>query len=362
MMATPQQNLPTTEEQGAVASTSSGDRGTQPASGIGQANDTEEQPPPLPQRQPTHQTQPQVLPQAFFGPQQPLYAPYNGQAANQQFTYVNPVRQLPKQSSAYIATRLGLTALASVWGIIIIALTSILLSEGGAAASVSIYAYAIVAASIIWNTAELITYCARLRKEVQRGIHPGAHVGLHLIFWLAGIFALLLSTSVYISVAYDLERCAHRDDDDSYYGYSYSYCSDYKPFDYWRWNVLPVIRALLAIFALFTINHFALFVLACIETHKRNISTAFVVPANAIPPQAMYYPQQAVPAQVMYPPQAAGAQSMQPMQFYPYPVMVQQSQPSNLSDGESQTPVSNEKQPAQSHQTAAGYYAPPGAL
>ncbi len=32
----------------------------------------------------------------------------------------------------------------------------------------------------IWQTAEFITLCARR----NRGIHPGAHVGLHLVIWL----------------------------------------------------------------------------------------------------------------------------------------------------------------------------------
>ncbi|KAI8944105.1 hypothetical protein F4801DRAFT_255512 [Xylaria longipes] len=343
-MTTPEQNLPTTGEERGEASNTSRDSATQQASELGQANDANEAPA-LPQRPYTH---PQVLPQPFFNQQQHVYTPYT----NQQVAYANPVRPLPKQSSAYIATRLGLTVLSSVWGIIIIALTSILLSDGGTSASVSLYSYAIVVASIIWNTAELITYCVRLRKETQRGIHPGAHVGLHLIFWLVGIFAILLSASVYLSVAYDVHNCEHSDDDDSYsYSYyGYSYCSQYQPLSYYKWNVLPVLRALLAIFALWVINHFVLFVLACIETHKRNVlrPTAFVIPANTVPTQGMYYPQQ------------PGVQPMQPLQFYPYPVMMPLPQPAHLAGAESRTPVSNEKQPAQAHQNqnVAGFYAP----
>ncbi|KAI0458680.1 hypothetical protein F5B21DRAFT_459046 [Xylaria acuta] len=345
-MATSEQNLPTTGEHGGEASNTSGDPTTQRESGLGQADNVDEAPP-LPQRPST--THPQVLPQPFFSGQQHVYAPYTAGQPNQQFAYVNPVRPLPKQSQAYIATRLGLTALSSVWGIIIIALTSVLLSDGGSAANVSFYSYAIVVASIIWNTAELITYCVRLRKEVQRGIHPGAHVGLHLIFWLAGIFAILLTVSVYLSVTYEIRYCEHRDDDDDSYYYGYSYCSQYEPLDYWKWNVLPVLRALLAIFSLWLINHFVLFVLACIDTHKRNSMkpAAFVIPANAVPTQSMYYSQQ------------AGVQPMQPLQFYPYPVMMPQPQPAHLAGAESRTPVSNEKQPAQVHQNIAGFYAPP---
>ncbi|KAJ8123054.1 hypothetical protein ONZ43_g906 [Nemania bipapillata] len=307
---------------------------------ISQSNNGETAPP-LPQRPAS--IRPQPLPQPFYSQHQQVYVPYNGQP-NPQLAYATPVRPLPKQSSAYIATRLGLTALCSVLAIIIIALTSILLSQGTSVASVSLYAYAIVVASIIWNTAELITYCVRLRKQAQRGIHPGAHVGLNLIFWLAGIFAILLTVAIYQSVSYAVQRCAGGDDDDDYSYYYGYYCDEYKPYSYYKWNILPVLRALLAIFALWTINHFVLFVLACIDTHKRNVlkPAAFVMPMpapNTAPTQAVYYPQQ------------VGTQPQQPMQYYPYPIMVQ-PQP------ESQTPVPNEKQPAPVDRSLTGFYAP----
>ncbi|TGJ84172.1 hypothetical protein E0Z10_g4602 [Xylaria hypoxylon] len=330
-MTTPEQDSPTAGRRDEVPDTSRDAATTQ-------VNRTEGSPP-LPQR-PTS-THPQALPQPFHAQHQQAYVPYTEQP-NQQFGYAAPVRPLPKQSSAYIATRLGLTALSSVWGIIIIALTSILLSQGGTGAATSLYAYAIVVASIIWNTAELITYCVRLRKQTQRGIHPGAHVGLHLIFWLAGILAILLTVSLYVSAEYGVQNCETRDDDDSYFYYSYSYCDEYEPLDYYKWNVLPVFRALIAIFALWAINHFVLFVLACIETHKRNSlrPAAFLVPA-----QGMYYPQQ------------SGAQPMQPIQYYPYPMMMQ-PQPAHVPGPESRAPISNEKQPEQTYQNLTGFYAP----
>ncbi|GAP84885.1 hypothetical protein SAMD00023353_0802070 [Rosellinia necatrix] len=349
-MASSEQNPGTVGGQADEISSISRDPAAQQVSEPGQANNANdaEPAPPLPQRPtPSHL---QTLPQPFYNQHQQPYVPYPGQL-NPQFTYATPVRPLPKQSSAYIGTRLGLTALSSVWGIIIIALTSILLSQGGSVANVSLYAYAIVVASILWNTAELITYCVRLRKEVQRGIHPGAHVGLHLIFWLAGAFAILLTVTVYSQASYSLQSCEEGGYDSDYRYYGYSYCSEYQPYDYFRWNVLPVLRATLAIFALWLINHFVLFVLACIDTHKRNVlkPAAFVVPVPALnappPPQGVYYP-----------PQAAGAQPIQPMQYYPYPVAVQpqpQPQPAGAAV------VSNEKQVAPAGQNIAGFYAPP---
>ncbi|KAI1276112.1 hypothetical protein F5Y07DRAFT_140678 [Xylaria sp. FL0933] len=347
-MATSAQELPTTAERRDEASDAVRDSATGPGRVDGTDERARQAAPPLPQRPSSTHHQP--LAQPFHGQNQPVYVPYASQP-NQQLAYGSPVRPLPHLSSAYLATRIGLTVLSSIWGIIIIALTSVLLSEGGSVAGVSYYAYIIVVVSILWNTAELITFCVRLRKQVQRGIHPGAHVGLHLIFWLAGVLASLLTISLYLGVTFGLRDCEGSDDDDSEYNYySYNYCEEYQPYDYYKSNILPVFRGAFAIFVLWTINHFALFVMACIETHKRNTlrPAAVVLPGhlNSIPVQGVYYP----------PP--AGTQPTQPMQYYPYPVMMQ-PQPVHTSGAESRAQTTNEKQPAQSYQNIAGFYAPP---
>ncbi|KAI1369596.1 hypothetical protein F5Y08DRAFT_98131 [Xylaria arbuscula] len=341
-MTTAEQNSPIAAEQRDEEPTIVRDATASPTD-----REEESSPPPLPQRPLPTSSQP--LPQPFHNQAQPVYMPFAAQP-NQQLPYATPVRPLPHQTSAYLATRLGVTVLSSIWGIIIIALTSILLSQGGSAASVSIYAYAIVVVSIIWNTAELITYCVRLRKEVQRGIHPGAHVGLHLLFWLAGVLASLLSVGIYVGEASSLASCERGDDDDDYYYYSSSYCDEYQPYSYYKGNIIPVFRALVAIFILWTINHFVLFVMACIETHKRNSMrpAAFIMPAQAVttgPIQGVYYPQ------------VAGMQP-QPMQYYPYPIVMQPPPPAQFSGAQTRTQVTNEKQPAQPYQNIAGFYAP----
>ncbi|KAI3332035.1 hypothetical protein HD806DRAFT_178465 [Xylariaceae sp. AK1471] len=328
------------ESSSVMANTSRG-TATQPAGELDQVEETTG--PPLPQR-PAH-TQP--LPQPFHGQHQQMpYAQHPALPNQQQLIYATPMRPLPKQSQAYIATKLGLTALSSVWGIIIIALTSILLSEGGYVGYVALYSYAIVVASIIWNTSELITYCARLRKDIQRGIHPGAHVALHLIFWLAGILAILLTVSIYLETDYDVRRCEEDNGDYDLYSDYYN-CGDVGPTWYYKGTILPVLRAHLAIFVLWLINHFVLFVFACIDTHKRNVlkAAAFIMPIPAgskvAPGQGMYYPQQP---------------GMQPMQYYPYPVMMQPQAPG--APGAGPQSVSNENQPSQPSQNFTGFYAP----
>ncbi|KAI0971323.1 hypothetical protein F4678DRAFT_80565 [Xylaria arbuscula] len=309
---------------------------------------TDEPPaPPLPQRPTsTHpQSLPQPLPQPFYSHNQPVYVPFTGQP-DQPFPYATPVRPLPHQSSAYLATRIGLTVLSSVWGIIILALTSLLLYNDGPSSVVSLYAYVIVAISILWNTAELITYCVRLRKQVQRGIHPGAHVALHLLFWLAGVLASVANIALYVVLQSLLGECKNSDsNDDDSYSY-YNDCSEFEPLDYYKSDVIPTFRALVAIFILWTINHFVLFVLACIETHKRNaMRPAALVMRNKGPVQGVSYLPQ------------AGTQPMQPVQYYPYPIMVQ-PQPAHVTGDGPPTQPSNEKQPAQPYQNVAGFYAP----
>ncbi|KAI0165522.1 hypothetical protein GGR57DRAFT_124073 [Xylariaceae sp. FL1272] len=303
-------------------------------------------PPPLPQRPAVAhgQPMPQPMPQQYHISPAPFMFP-----ANQQFTYATPTRQIPQFSQAWIGTRIGLTVLSSILGIIVIALTSVLLSEGSWLAETALYAYPISVASIIWNTAELITYLVRLRKHHQRGIHPGAHVALHLIFWLVGVFAILLTVSLLLGVQSELEYCNNDYDD---YGYNSSYCDEFTPYGYYRSMILPILQGLLAVFVLWLVAHLALFVLACIETHKRNtmLPAAILVPVSqpgAAPMQ--YFPQQ-------------GAV---PIQYYQQPVMSMPAQAymppgAVMSNPEMRSPVANttEKQPVQNHQNLAGFYGP----
>ena len=74
--------------------------------------------------------------------------------------------------------------------------------------------------SLCWQIAEFITVCVRRN---YMGIHPGAHVGVHLILWLA-LCALIGITGAIVH--YDLrdyqDLVDYVNDDDyysSYYGY-----------------------------------------------------------------------------------------------------------------------------------------------
>lgn len=125
-------------------------------------------------------------------------------------------------------------------------------------------------ASIVWQLAEYITILAR--RSIYRPIHPGAHVGVHLVL---DVLWILVVGSLCTSLAYTLadwtvdSQC----DDGSFEYYSgsrYVYCG-YNTFDsqaqatkYFR-----LLEALIAFSTLMAIGHFVLFVLACIETDRR---------------------------------------------------------------------------------------------
>lgn len=113
--------------------------------------------------------------------------------------------------------------------------------------------------ALIWDFAEIMTWLLRKRKA---GIHPGAHVAMSLLIWLAaavvgGIQSAFVAYSVYddydsSSTCRDSSRNEYVDCDDRYAAT--------------RGRFLAV-----AIFScLVWLVHFTLFVGACVDTAKRN--------------------------------------------------------------------------------------------
>ncbi|XDG09166.1 hypothetical protein ABKA04_008781 [Annulohypoxylon sp. FPYF3050] len=267
----------------------------------------------------------QAPPAARQQPNQLPYAPY--QYPPQPY-YTQPVRLLPQYSKSWTYSKLALTLSLVIIAIIVMALGCVFVTETTYEDWVSAYTLPISIASILWNGAELITFAVRSRKDEKRGIHPGAHVGLHLCFWIACVFAALLSITEIIVINSDLRDCA--EERNSRYSY-YSYCEDYDNIDM-NGRFLPMMRAIAAFFCLMVLIHFILFVFACIDTHKRNLMkpAGMIIPPMAPQPGAApYYP-------------------------YPAPVMPQQvpfaAQP-NVPGAEGQ-------KTAQNYQNLAGFYAP----
>ncbi|KAI1386237.1 uncharacterized protein F4822DRAFT_431110 [Hypoxylon trugodes] len=290
----------------------------------------------------------QPLPQPYPQYQAP-YAPYPYQHP-QPYPYAQ-VRVLPPYSKPWTVTKLVLTILTLVFAIVIMALSCALLPEGGDGEGYALFGLPISIASILWNGAELITYAVRARKNVKRGIHPGAHVGLHLCFWIACVFGVFFAVGISISTRSMIRECADYDSDSRYY---YNYCDSYgyRDTEYMNNTYLPLTQSVIAFFCMITITHFVLFVLACIDTHKRNLLKPAGVVLPPVPPNgAMYYP----PAQV---PGAAP--------YYPYPMPVAPEQvryagaPSAPgAPGATEPKTLNPAAAGQNFQPLAGFYAPP---
>ncbi|KAI0010950.1 hypothetical protein F4779DRAFT_261261 [Xylariaceae sp. FL0662B] len=260
--------------------------------------------PPLPNRPiPSPVTHPSYShPNPAPQPYQQPYPPYA-------YSYGQPVRALPPYSKPWTVSKLTLTILSLGFAIVIMALSFIFVAEGGDGEYTSWYALPISIIAIIWNTAELITFCVRARKKVNRGIHPGAHVGMHLCFWLACVSALVITFIVYFSILDQALECQEVAEYNKYSGSTYYTvaCDDYH-YDvagYMSGLYLPSLRAAISMWCLAFVVHFILFIMACIDTHKRNLikATRLFVPAPSAP--AAYY---AVP-----PPPPA------PTPYYPYP-------------------------------------------
>lgn len=128
--------------------------------------------------------------------------------------------------------------------------------------------------AILWHIADFITIA--VRGSIHRAIHPGAHVGIHLVLW---VLALLVTISFCFTLSYELSnwtvdsQCG--DNSGGYYN-SEGISSDYEYCDYYTFSsdakarsYLGMLEAVTAFSLLMLICHFALFVMACIETDRR---------------------------------------------------------------------------------------------
>ncbi|KAI0594525.1 hypothetical protein F4775DRAFT_428331 [Biscogniauxia sp. FL1348] len=199
-----------------------------------------------------------------------LHQPYPAQ-------YQQPAAGVPFSKSWHI-TKIVFISLSMVLCIITIGISIALAVDPDILSFALIWTVPQAGISLIWSIAELITICARTG---HKGIHPGAHVALHLLLWLGFLVGVgLTGYLLAFTTLYDYYDYYY---DDSYY----SYYSD---------KYIELMRALIAFLVLLVIVHFFLFVRACVETARRNKASAPVI----MVPQPVYYQapmQQAYPVQ-----------------------------------------------------------------
>ncbi|KAI1485584.1 hypothetical protein F5X96DRAFT_321593 [Biscogniauxia mediterranea] len=203
--------------------------------------------------------------------------------------YQQPVAGVPYRKSWHIV-KIVFTSVSMVLCIIVIGTSIALAVDPDILSFALIWTVPQASVSLIWSIAELITICAR---SGHRGIHPGAHVALHLLLWLGFIVGLGL-TGYLLTFA-------------TLYGDYYDY------YEYYGNNYVELMRALTSFLALLVIVHFFLFVRACVETAQRNRVGG--APPVMMVPQPMYY--QAPPMQPAYPIQQQQQQQQQMQPGYP---------------------------------------------
>jgi hypothetical protein len=193
---------------------------------------------------------------------------------------------------------------------------------------------------IIWSGAELI---ARAIRKWTKGIHPGAHVGVCLILWLAGglVGGIIAAFSYYSSwdVCYLADSDINEPNDgyDEYGRYVGNDDDDDNCATQWpQWRILILVSA--TFICLVDLIYLVLFIGACIDTAKVNAHNKRPIMIVA-PPYWGHAAQgwQPVPAE-------------QPQQQY--------GQPIPLSPMPSGFPSSQPAQPRSGDQGVAEYYSP----
>ncbi|KAI1134435.1 hypothetical protein F5Y05DRAFT_406578 [Hypoxylon sp. FL0543] len=213
-------------------------------------------------------------------------------------------RSLPPASSRpWQLAKVALQCTSLACCVIMFGLSASTTWQGGS--GVGILTVPIAIAIAVWTIAELVTLFVRRKDAPGRGIHPGAHVGVQLILFLALILAVFYSCELWRSVERSIEPCNEwtrdpkhpnwvtqnttRTDDGG--GLRVSTSSYYCPESYRNTVNDPsyrsAVQAIIAFCALLWAIHFTLFVRACVETQRRNSES----------PVMMVYPRTAWPAQ-----------------------------------------------------------------
>jgi uncharacterized membrane protein YjfL (UPF0719 family) len=175
-------------------------------------------------------------------------------------TYVPQARVLPFDKTWHWI-KIGLIVASLIFSIVILGL-SIALAVGidvSYSFSISIiWCAPLVVVTILWDIAELITLFACGKRHgqegVRQGIHPGAHVGVDLCIWLAGVICALVSGFQSSEAQYMLLNCQEEQNantSSSSYRYYYYDC-DADEYAALQGMLLPVLRAILAFICLLT--------------------------------------------------------------------------------------------------------------
>jgi len=237
--------------------------------------------PPLPPRPPASQVSPTIR------DRQPVVSTTQAPEARQLTAkemalqpHTHELRLLPPYNKNHSRIKLWMAMLLFSWGCAVVTISAIILAEFLKVYNlperidwICYFGIPFGALNMIWNAAELLTHCARGSDSIYpRGIHPGAHVGVHLIMLMGsaiGISFAAMSTSIFNGA---LTIC-NRPSNDSWWPtieYVYNTCDYYKHEPIYWDGTVEYIKALLAACCVTFVIHFTLFVWGCVDTHHRN--------------------------------------------------------------------------------------------
>ncbi|KAJ1333445.1 hypothetical protein MN608_03435 [Microdochium nivale] len=279
------------------------------------------------------------------------------------------VNQLPPHSRAWAYAKLTMNFLVFVAALVVLSITCSFITDS---VEITIFLALVVlpvaVAAMAWSLAEIITFTVRnggikIGRSFKSGIHPGAHVGLNLVLWMAWTLPVAITAVSASEIEDQYYRCLRKSQGStSNSSYGYSSCSRSETAEFLENgdrvinSDIPRLKVMLVFCALALALQFALFVGACIDTDKRNKVRQRVVYVQAPMPVMMMPPYGGWPQQPPHPPPQGMMYSMAPMhQQQPYGVPQHNYFP---SQGQHQQNT-GEKLPAPGPSPMmTGYYAP----
>lgn len=194
--------------------------------------------------------------------------------------HTHELRLLPPYNKNHSRIKLWMAMLLFSWGCAVITISAIVLAEFLKAPNLPVlidwicyFGIPFGALDMIWNAAELLTHCARGSESIYpRGIHPGAHVGVHLIMWMGSAIGIGFAATSMVIFNEALAICNRPPVDLwwPYPQYAYNSCEYYKREPIFWDGTVEYIKALLAACCVTFVIHFTLFVWSCVDTHHRN--------------------------------------------------------------------------------------------
>jgi hypothetical protein len=138
---------------------------------------------------------------------------YPPQPYPQQYPQTGPARVAPPYSRAWHITKIVLLSFSMICCIVVLGISIALVVDPDIQSFEVVWVAPQAGIGLCWSIAELITICARFG---HRGIHPGAHVALHLLLWL-GFSAAVGLTAYLLSFALECDYYCRN----NYYYYNY---------------------------------------------------------------------------------------------------------------------------------------------